>query len=107
MTTPDALRVIEEAARAYDDAAKALACDREHLDTLPDTVRRRLKAAGKALNAVIKTNAMALRAAVEANQRLVELIVDAVNAQHASRQGYGGQPPQGARARPLAFDTRL
>jgi len=98
---------------AYEERSRGLNAHGEDLPHLEAAVRDELRETIDRFNTAAKNNAVALRAAHEANERLMHAIVDALNIQRNRAEGYGAdgartgvQPSINDRVA-LTFDERL
>lgn len=92
--------------RRYEDAARGLKGKAEDVNALDDGVKGRLQSAFDTLKAAITANAVALRAAKDANQRVIEIIINAVRKhRQESSHTYAAQTRE--RVEPLAVNKCL
>ena len=75
--------------RVYETRFKALSDNPELIGEADLDIRERLQAAGIKVQELMDENAKLLKAAIEANRRVVELIADAVREQQPSAGVYG------------------
>lgn len=98
-------------ADAYEQAARGLLDDPEARDALPAEIRERLTNAASFFSRALNANALALKAAKDANQRVVDMIVEAVNQQRRQSAGYAALGNRNAARRgtmaPMTLDARL
>lgn len=98
---------------AYEERTRGLNAHGEDLGFLETAVREELRETITRFNESAKNNAIALRAAHQANQRLMQAIVDALNQQRDRAEGYGadgartGVEPSLNDRVALTFDERL
>jgi hypothetical protein len=101
-------------ARTFETKLRALAGDKAAVKALAPALRAEFEAAMARFRASMANNERALRAARDANERVVKAIVDAAQAQAAPRHAYsaagtlGGANGRGRAAPPpIALDQRL
>jgi hypothetical protein len=98
---------------AYEERSRGLNAHGENLGFLEEAVREELRETIIRFNDAAKDNALALRAAHQANERLMQAIVDALNQQRNRAEGYGangahtGVEPSLNDRVALTFDERL
>ena len=99
--------------RAYEDRARTLKAHESVLAGLDDDVRARLRATATRFEAAIKANVFAIKAAQEANERVMHAIVEAVKDRRNRSDSYGANAQRAADpcaakdGVALAFDQRL
>jgi hypothetical protein len=99
--------------RAFEERARSLKGDPALMETLSAELKAELQAAVKRFETAAEANALAIRIARDANQHLLNAIVDAVTAKQAGNTGYGatGAPTNPGRCTPkslsLALDGRV
>jgi hypothetical protein len=86
-------------AHAFEDRARQLRGNSALVATLGAELKSELQAAVRRFEEAAKANAVAVRAARDANHHLLQAIVDAFSAKETVNLGYGAT---GARARPAA-----
>jgi flagellar biosynthesis/type III secretory pathway chaperone len=97
----------------FEERARALKGDPTLVGTLSAELKGELQAAVKRFDQAAEANALAIRIARDANQHLLNAIVDAVAAKQAGQNGYGatGAPANPGRCTPkslsLALDGRV
>lgn len=98
---------------AYEERTRGLNAHGQDLGFLEQAVREELRETIVRFNDTAKDNALALRAAHQANERLMQAIVDALNQQRNRSEGYsangaqtGTEPSLNDRVA-LTFDERL
>lgn len=74
---------------AYEERTRGLSAHGEELGFLEAAVREELHDTIARFNEAAKDNALALRAAHQANERLMQAIVDALSQQRNRAEGYG------------------
>ncbi|HEX7005740.1 MAG TPA: hypothetical protein VF274_01250 [Alphaproteobacteria bacterium] len=84
-------------ARAFEERARALKGNAGLVATLTAEIKSELRDAIKRFDEAAKANAIAIKAARDANEHLLQAIVDAVSAKRTAAQGYGAT---GARSAP-------
>jgi hypothetical protein len=96
-------------ARAFEDRARALKGNSAVVATLTAELKGELQDAIKRFDEAAKANATAIRAARDANQHLLQAIVDAVSAKQSAGQSYGatGAPAQAGACKPKALSLTL
>jgi flagellar biosynthesis/type III secretory pathway chaperone len=98
---------------AYEERSRGLNAHGEALGFLEEAVREELRETIARFNDSAKDNALALRAAHQANERLMQAIVEALNRQRDRSEGYGadgartGVEPSLNDRVALTFDERL
>ena len=92
-------------ARAFEDRARALKGDAALVATLTAELKGELQDAIKRFDAAAKANATAIRAARDANEHLLQAIVDAVSAKQTANQGYGATGARTSRRESLAHSS--
>jgi flagellar biosynthesis/type III secretory pathway chaperone len=98
---------------AYEERSRGLNAHGQSLGVLEAAVRQELRETISRFDDAAKDNALALRAAHQANERLMQAIVDALNQQRNRAEGYGadgahtGVEPSLNDRVALTFDERL
>jgi hypothetical protein len=96
-------------ARAFEDRARALKGNSALVATLTAELKGELQDAIKRFDEAAKANAIAIRAARDANQHLLQAIVDAVSAKQTAGQSYGatGARMEASACKPKALSLTL
>ena len=98
-------------ADAYEQAARGLLDDPDAREAMPPEIRERLSNAAAFFSRALNANALALKAAKDANQRVVDMIVEAVNQQRRQATGYAALGNRNGARRttmsPMTLDARL
>lgn len=100
-------------ARAFEERARSIRSDNGMFATLSGELKAELQAAIRRFDQAAEANAQAIRIARDANQHLLNAIVDAVAAKQTGTTGYGatGAPTVPGRCKPkplsLALDGRV
>ncbi len=104
----------QDLVRAYEEMMTGLAAKREPFDAVAPALKEELVAVSERLQAVVRDNEHALRAAGEANRRLIAAVVEAVKQKETEAKAYSrtgtlesGRKGAPGRAVPLSVDHRL
>jgi hypothetical protein len=95
--------------RAFEERARLLKGDPALMETLSAELKAELQAAVKRFETAAEANMLAIRIARDANQHLLNAIVDAVTSKQASANNYGatGAPANPGRCQPKSLSIAL